>query len=104
MKKTLLLVEDSKFQKIATERMLNRAGYLVLSAADGEEALTLAREAIPDLILLDMLLPKLGGLEVLHTLKTRPATSRIPVIVLSSLPQTNAESLIMDGAAGYFEK
>ncbi len=104
MKKTLLLVEDSKLQKIATERILNRAGYLVLSAEDGEEALSLAREAIPDLILLDMLLPKLGGLEVLLTLKANRVTSQIPVIVLSSLPPTNEKSLMTDGAAAYFEK
>ena len=64
MKTTVLLVEDSKFQKLVNERMLHKAGYTVLTASDGEEALRLARETIPDIILLDMLLPKLGGREV----------------------------------------
>jgi two-component system alkaline phosphatase synthesis response regulator PhoP len=76
----------------------------VLNAADGVEALRLAAEALPDLVLLDMLLPKLGGLEVLHALKAGQATSHIPVVVLSSLPQANERSLRTDGAAAYFEK
>ena len=68
MKTTVLLVEDSKFQKLVNERMLHKAGYTVLNASDGEEALRLARETIPDIILLDMLLPKLGGREVMQAL------------------------------------
>ena len=60
MKKTILLVEDSKVQKLANERILFKAGYLVLFAGDGEEALRLARESVPDLVLLDLLLPGIG--------------------------------------------
>ena len=56
----ILLVEDSKFLRMATERALTRAGYEMSSAIDGEEALRLAREKMPDLILLDMLLPKMS--------------------------------------------
>src|ERR1700686_4278389 len=56
MEKTILLVEDSKVQKLANERILFKAGYLVLFAGDGEEALRLARESVPDLVLLDLLL------------------------------------------------
>jgi len=65
----ILLVEDSKFLRLATERALARAGYEMSSAADGEEALRLAREKLPDLILLDMLLPKVSGPDVLKALK-----------------------------------
>jgi DNA-binding response OmpR family regulator len=61
LRTTVLLVEDSRMRKVANERMLHKAGYLVLTARDGKEALRLARETIPDIILLDMLLPKLGG-------------------------------------------
>ena len=61
LKATILLVEDSKLQKIKNESLLHKAGYRVLHASDGEEALRVARESAPDLILLDMLLPKLGG-------------------------------------------
>ena len=104
MKTTVLLVEDSKVQKLMNERILHKAGYTVLNAADGEEALRLARETIPDVVLLDMLLPKLSGPEVLQALKQDPATARIPVIVLSSLPQCNEARLAQEGAASYFEK
>lgn len=104
MKTTVLLVEDSKFQKLVNERMLQRAGYTVLTAPDGEEALRLAREAIPDIILLDMLLPKLGGREVMHALRAETRTARIPVLFCSSLSQSNELRLTEEGAAGYFSK
>jgi CheY-like chemotaxis protein len=104
MKKTILLVEDSKVQKLASERILLRAGHLVLFAEDGEEALRLARECVPDLILLDLLLPGIGGEEVLHELKGDHETQRVPVIVLSQLPPINSDKLRAAGAASYFEK
>lgn len=104
MKRTILLVEDSKIQKVTTEKILHRAGYLVLFAEDGEEALRLARESVPDLILLDLLLPGIGGEEVLRQLKRDQETRRIPVIVLSQLPPTNSGKLKAAGAACYFEK
>jgi CheY-like chemotaxis protein len=104
VKKTILLVEDNKIQKLANERILVKAGYAVLSAADGEQALCVAQTKIPDLILLDMLLPKMGGLGVLQALKQHPATAAIPVIALSGLPQANSAKLRGEGAADYFEK
>ena len=100
----VLLVEDSKFLRIANQRALARAGYEVSTAADGEEALRVANEKLPDIILLDMMLPRLSGLEVLHALKQNPATADIPVMVLTSLSQRNEEKLIHEGAAAYFEK
>jgi CheY-like chemotaxis protein len=100
----VLLVEDSKFLRIANERALSKAGYEVSTAADGEEALRVANEKLPDIILLDMILPKLSGPDVLHALKQNPATAEIPVIVLTSLSQRNEEKLIDEGAEAYFEK
>jgi len=100
----VLLVEDSKFLRIANQRALARAGYEVSTAADGEEALRVAVEKLPDIILLDMMLPRLSGLEVLHALKHNPPTADIPVIILTSLSQRNEERLIHEGAAAYFEK
>ena len=102
--KTILLVEDSRFLRRANERILAKAGYQVTTAADGEEALHLARTMAPDLILLDMLLPKIGGPEVLRALHSDPATASIPIIVLSSLPQSNEQKLKGEGAVAYFEK
>ncbi len=100
----VLLVDDSKFLRMANERALSRAGYLVSTAADGEEALQVAQDKLPDIILLDMMLPKISGPEVLKALKANPATMNIPVIVLTSLSQKNEEKLIDAGAAAYFEK
>lgn len=100
----ILLVEDSKFLRLATERALARAGYEMTSAVDGEEALRMARETVPDLILLDMLLPKLSGPEVLSALKKDAVTRGIPVVVITGMSQKNAARLHADGAAGFLEK
>jgi CheY-like chemotaxis protein len=101
---TVLVVEDSKFLRIATERALSKAGFQVITAADGEEALQVVNAKLPDIILLDMMLPKVSGPEVLKALKANPATVHIPVIVLTSLSQANEEKLLAEGAAAYFEK
>jgi len=100
----ILLVEDSKFLRLAAERALVRAGYDVSSAADGEEASRMAREKLPDLILLDMLLPKVSGPDVLMALKRDPLTKAIPVVVMTGLSQKNAARLQGDGAIGFLEK
>ena len=100
----ILLVEDSKFLRKATGRALTRAGYEMSFAGDGEDALLMAHEMLPDLILLDMMLPKMSGLEVLKALKKDPATEAIPVVVLTGLSQANAERLRRDGAFGFLTK
>jgi CheY-like chemotaxis protein len=66
--------------------------------------LQVAKDKLPDIILLDMMLPKISGPEVLKALKANPATMNIPVIVLTSLSQKNEERLIQEGAIAYFEK
>ncbi len=101
---TILLVEDSKLLRVANTRALVKAGYQVIVANDGEAALRVAQEQAPDLILLDMMLPKITGLDVLRRLKSDERTKEIPVIVLSGLSQTNGERLIKEGAAAFFEK
>jgi DNA-binding response OmpR family regulator len=100
----ILLIEDSKFQRIANERALVKAGYSVIQAGDGEEGLRVARKDIPDLILLDMMLPKVSGLDVLRALKGDVLVKRIPVIVLSGLGQGNETKLLNEGAAAFFTK
>ena len=104
LKKIILLVEDSRLQRVASARALVKAGYDVVSVADGEAALLTARERTPDLILLDMMLPKLDGLGVLRALKHDPETASIPVIVLTGLAQQNEAKLKKEGAAAYFTK
>jgi CheY-like chemotaxis protein len=100
----ILLVDDSKFLRLATERALARAGYEVSTAADGESALQLAREKRPDVILLDMLLPKITGPDVLKALKKDAATAGIAVVVLTGLSHKNAARLQHDGAFAFLEK
>ena len=104
MKTTILLAEYNKIQRLTNERILRKAGYVVLNALDGEEALRIARASIPDLVLLDVLLPRLRGRDVMLELKQTPATARIPIVFFSSLPQSNEDRLKKEGAAGYFEK
>jgi CheY-like chemotaxis protein len=100
----ILVIEDSKFQRLAIERVLVRAGYGVIQARDGEEGLVAARENTPDLILLDMMLPKLSGLDVLRALKNDDLLKHIPVIVQSGLGQANEAKLLKDGAAAFLLK
>jgi CheY-like chemotaxis protein len=102
--KTILLVDDSAFQRVTNRRLLEKAGYKVISVADGHQALEVANVNSPDVVLLDMLLQTMEGPEVLKALKINPKTARIPVIVLSSLAQRNEAKLMRDGAAGYYEK
>jgi CheY-like chemotaxis protein len=100
----ILLVEDSKPIRRENERALLNAGYEVVCAVDGESALRFARDLKPDLILLDMILPKMSGPEVLRHLKSEPVTAEIPVVVLSSLSEKNRQKLVEEGAEEYLEK
>ena len=100
----ILIVDDSRLLRIGNERALVRAGYHVISAEDGEAGLRLALEHKPDLIVLDMMLPKLSGPHVLRAIRSNPETASIPVMVLSGLPQCNENKLINEGATAYFQK
>jgi DNA-binding response OmpR family regulator len=100
----ILVVEDSRPLRREDVRVLNQAGYQVIAAEDGEVALRLAATEQPDAIVLDLMLPKISGVEVLKRLKKDAKTSEIPVIVLSGLSNKNADKLLSAGAEAYFEK
>jgi len=100
----ILLVEDSLPIRRANESALLKAGYEVVCAEDGETALRQAQNEKPDLILLDMILPKMSGPDVLRHLKSEPQTAEIPVVVLSSLTEKNRQKLMDEGAEEYIEK
>ena len=103
--KRILLAEDDRFLRKAAEAVLRRHGLTVIAAADGEQALDLARRELPDLVLLDLIMPKLQGFEVLRRLKQDPATAPIPVMVLSNLSQERDIQQAMEaGALAYFVK
>jgi len=100
----VLIIEDSRFLRLSNEQALKQAGYEVITASDGEEGLRLTLERRPDLVILDLMLPKLPGHEVLRALRRHPQTASIPVMVVTSLPQSNDRKLLGQGATSYFEK
>ncbi|HXW89161.1 MAG TPA: response regulator [Terriglobales bacterium] len=102
--KTILLVDDSKLLRMANARMLAKAGYEVLTAADGEEGLRLVQSRVPDVLVLDMMLPKISGVEVLRAVRSNPSTQALPVIVLTSLSQLNRDKIMAEGATDFVEK
>jgi two-component system cell cycle response regulator DivK len=80
----ILLVEDNEMNRDMLSRRLSRRGYEVVLAQDGQEALSVARRELPDLILMDMSLPVLNGWEATKKLKSLPETSHIPVVALTA--------------------
>lgn len=83
----ILVVEDEKNIAKVVAYNLEREGYQVAAARDGEEALAKARKENPDLVVLDLMLPKVDGLEVCRQLKSDPRTARIPIIMLTAKTQ-----------------
>src|SRR5437588_12668695 len=100
----ILLAEDSRFLRKATELILVKAGYEVITAGDGDEAYALAHAKQPHLIILDMMMPKRDGLSTLRSLKEDSSTCDIPVVVLTGLSQHNEDRLLRAGALAYYEK
>jgi len=81
---TILLVEDEAAQRAVLAYNLAAEGFSVLEAADGEEAMIMAEEAAPDLVLLDWMLPHVSGIEVCRRLRARENTRKLPIIMLSA--------------------
>jgi PAS domain S-box-containing protein len=90
----ILLIEDSKFMRVAAQRALTGAGYTVHTANHGEAGLRAARETLPDLIVLDLVLPTISGLDVLKALKRDAITKSIPVIVVTALAESTKEEVL----------
>ena len=101
----VLVAEDDRLLRTAAVSTLRRAGFDVLAAEDGEQAFTLAAAERPELILLDLVMPRVDGFEALRRLKTEPATRDIPVIVLTNLgTECDQSAATAAGAAGFFVK
>jgi two-component system, OmpR family, phosphate regulon response regulator PhoB len=101
----ILLVEDDRFLRRAAEASLRQRGFAVTVAADGEEALVKVRAEIPDLILLDLLMPKVTGIEVLRALRAEEATKGIRVLILSnSSREQDLEAIKELGVTDYLVK
>lgn len=105
MKKKILLVEDEKNIVLGVTICLRSAGLEVAVAEDGAEAIKKLETDKPDLVLLDLVMPKLNGLDALQTMKENEATRDIPVIVLSARAQEEDIQRAMElGAADYMAK
>ncbi|MBW6463300.1 MAG: response regulator transcription factor [Dethiobacteria bacterium] len=105
MSKKILLVEDEKNVILGVRTCLDAVGYQVDIVEDGEEALNSVRREHPDLILLDLLLPKIDGFEVLKVLKGDQSTSSIPIIVLTAKAEEEDRQRALDlGADNYMTK
>ena len=101
----ILLIEDDKFLRRACEAGLKKRGFTVLTANDGVEGLEQAHSGSPALILLDMLMPKLNGMETLVELKKDEQTRNIPVVILSnSSNDASIQQAKALGAIGYLVK
>lgn len=85
--KTILLVDDDLTLREMYEERMKAEGFNIIQATNGEEALKKASEAKPDIILLDIMMPKVNGFDVLKELKSNPELKDIPVIVLTALIQ-----------------
>jgi len=105
MDKKILVIEDEATLQKALVEILEQSGYQVNSALDGEKGWEIAKEEIPDLILLDIILPKMDGFDVLKSLKGDPKTEGIPVIILTNLGDiTNIQKALELGANTYLVK
>ena len=105
MDKKILIIEDDRILRKACETSLAKRGFTVHTASNGEEGILQAEELMPDLILLDMRMPKLTGFETLAALKQNKKTQAIPVVILSnSASEAGIQKTETLGAAGYFVK
>jgi len=105
MRKTILFIEDESALQKTFDDLLRQEGYEMISALDGEIGLRLAKLKKPDLILLDLILPKMHGFEVLKMLKENKETRDIPIIILTNLEGIgDVEKAINLGATTYLVK
>lgn len=100
---TIMIVEDNEFSRDALSRRLQRRGYDVSLAANGREAVDIARAGKPDLILMDLGLPVMDGWEATRQLKGDPATRHIPIIVLSAHAMTNDREMALAAGSDEFD-
>lgn len=104
-RKKILIIEDEQTLIKALEFSLNKENYSIAVAIDGESGLELVRELKPDLVLLDIILPKMNGFEVLKNIKADKKLSRIPVLILSNLgDEADVAKGVNLGAIGYLIK
>lgn len=101
----VLLVEDDRMSRQVGEMTLRYFGLNVITASGGDDALKISRAELPDLILLDMIMPGMRGLEVLRELKKSPVTATIPVVIFSNVKlEPEIQAALELGALEYWIK
>ncbi|HEY4910969.1 MAG TPA: response regulator [Methylomirabilota bacterium] len=103
--KKVLLVEDNEFNRKIVRDLLARQPYDLLEAYDGEAGVAAARRDKPDVIVMDIQLPKLSGLDATRAIRAEPETAKIPIIVVTSFALSGDDKKAMDaGASAYLAK
>ncbi|MBI4802680.1 MAG: response regulator [Elusimicrobia bacterium] len=101
----ILIVEDSKTTSVVLKELLESEGHAVFLAGDGVTGIALARREKPDLVLLDLLLPKLNGYEVCNALKRDNSTRHLPILVISTMTSPESiEKAELCGAKNFMKK
>ncbi len=101
----ILVIEDEHFLSTILKNRLEKEGFAITQAFDGEEAMTYLKSEKPDLIVLDLILPKKSGFEVLESVSKDPQLSQVPVVILSNLGQeSDVEKAKALGALEYYIK
>ena len=105
MSKTILYVEDNEFNLKIVRQLLSRTSYRLIEAMDGESGVATAQNELPDLILMDVQLPKMSGLDATRQLRADAKTAAIPIVVITSFALSgDAEKAKAAGASAYLAK
>jgi two-component system cell cycle response regulator DivK len=103
--RTILYIEDNEYNRKIVRRLLTRTSYRLIEAEDGESGVAQALKDVPDLILMDVQLPKMSGLDATRVLKADPRTADIPIIVITSFALSgDREKATAAGASSYLSK
>lgn len=103
--RTILYVEDNEYNRKIVRQLLSRSSYRLIEAVDGEAGVALAFDELPDLILMDVQLPKMSGLDATRVLRADVRTKHIPIVVITSFALSgDREHATEAGAAGYLAK
>ena len=104
-RRTVLYVEDNEYNRKIVRQMLARTTYRLVEANDGEAGVAMVQHELPDLVLMDVQLPKLSGLEATRAIRTDPRTAHIPVIVVTSFALSgDGPKALEAGASAYLAK
>jgi two-component system, cell cycle response regulator DivK len=100
--RTILYVEDNEFNRKIVRDLLARTSYRLIEATDGETGVTAAQRELPDLVIMDIQLPRMSGLDATRALRADPATARIPIIVITSFALSGDEQRATEAGATHY--